>query len=1304
MTTNIFKKHILVFGVMSLFFSIAANAVEYELSVSRQYYVNGETSPGSAAKSAAASKNKIYTLPYSGTKLFYETMASTCSQSSFTHGYNAQYVGYGICNDAAGNIIFPAQQAYYSASPTKFTILPAGATSMTNKKEITITSPGGRCDFLRATGNVLSGTGYIWFAPNGTKKVVAAKITNGAFVSNTTYTVNGMTNNFNALSSAIMYDTNKMFIHNQADAKMYDCTVSGTTVTATAITSSQAIVNVSGDYWESLVGNVMFVIRGHKVLVRSNATANQGTQFSIIDMTDGVAVHDNYNTWGSSSTTGIGATGSWPTVLKESDDQYAIYVYCPSHGFGKYVVKATQKAITIPTAPVENLTATVDANNNATISWAVPNYDTSTATVTGYTVTVGSGSPVTVAASVTTYSLGTVSASTTITVAPNYALISDPSTTGSGTAQSVTVKPAGNVGPPRNLQYTTYEGRSLVQISWNPPADNYDVPNGYNVYRDGVLIESNITEQIFIDSNVPEGRHEYTVASVYSGTEYPNCSTSINATVDPFNPANNVYEIEELYDYIIGTDVAGSGTGYSGFDHRDNARQGVVYDGKWYIATGAHQNSTTAGILMFDIEDPRTGGTLLNLNPAIKIGQTAGIGMDSAGNIFVRGMHPSYPDSKYNAGTGLVKGVVYKRNSDGTYANGIEVDLSALGIAATYQTGVGRYDYYQLDGNIFGSGAKLPIGAQQPSNGKNFNCVTLKANSAGTAVTATINFQVATTSPFTATGAESYVWKNIETPGEWVVQSRSNAYAVFESGATEGKATLYSGSTTCNNSGGTMIKWGHDLLLITPYSMYSANNGSFRVAIAHGGDMNDLIPLLNIHQPATNVAVNSNGLWMYAVESVEDECVYLYEYVPGTRFAKYKITRSGTYSFPEPDIEIEPEYGTSDNNPESDLIRYNATLNWERPKTSTGDYWPLDGDNPLVKYRVSVVDKNGTPYSDAAGTVYNNYEVTAENNPSFAESTVELPLMKDFADNEPYTIKVKAVYDFGGKEKESFERTATSRYTYDPQQPGVSVVNNVARNVPYNQVWNASGENILVREDFDVYRINITFTNPQAATSGGYTIPVSYYTLEVDKKDGLGYRPVADYPQYVATDGYSVGTDGKTEVSTYGESIPGDTDLDELSYEFYYFVSHGRSYEPLRTLAVGDASDEDPSIWEYRLTANYGSSETAIDTSGNPTTVSTKGIAKSNYGTAIPTETITSVEGIQDAGQLRAFPVPADGQINVKSPVAINTIEFYSVSGALVKRVAGNGAADATIDIADLAAGTYILRVNGSQTVTIVKK
>ena len=137
--------------------------------------------------------------------------------------------------------------------------------------------------------------------------------------------------------------------------------------------------------------------------------------------------------------------------------------------------------------------------------------------------------------------------------------------------------------------------------------------------------------------------------------------------------------------------------------------------------------------------------------------------------------------------------------------------------------------------------------------------------------------------------------------------------------------------------------------------------------------------------------------------------------------------------------------------------------------------------------------------------------------------------------------------------------------------------------------------------------------------------------------------------------------------------------------------------------AVGDASDEDPSQWQYRLTANYGASS-SVSYGGSTFNPLSKGLAKSAAGDAVPSEEITSVEFIKDCGSLRAFPIPTEGILNIKSPIEIASIEFYSVSGALVKRVKGNGNNDATIDVSDLAAGTYIVSINGSTSLTIVKK
>lgn len=919
---------------------------------------------------------------------------------------------------------------------------------------------------------------------------------------------------------------------------------------------------------------------------------------------------------------------------------------------------------------------------------------------------------------------------------------------------------------PLSISGSDYEGRATVQLSWSKPGNDYATPTGYNVYRDGIRILSNILTTGYIDTNVPSGSHVYKVYSVYNGEEYTDGYASTNVNVSAFNTSNDVFKIEEVYNYVIGKDMpATDGNTYSDLDNRDYSRQGAVFpaDRKWYISMGAHQSSTTSGIFTCDIDDPRNSGSMLNL-PAysgytlpsgcahthgIGRGQSPGIAFDDVGNIFVRGYYsryngtdrgaepwynnPATAASDYDAGVGLTHGLVYKRNANGTYTTApILVDLRGMnfdeqdtsdGRAQFIRAeGVGRSDFYSIRGNIFSTeGAKLYLSIGQrstiqerdygggvtnqnkPKNLRTFAVVNLVGS--GSTVSASMSNSLITSHDIAE--SEGYVLPINSQPGKFIFERRGNKSSIINSisgnTASEG-ATLQSGDPT-NSSGGFTQIWDNDLIIGLPYSTEPANIGDFRLYLAPDGDLNDIRPLMDIQQSVRfkSPGSNSNSVWFYseADNSDEESCLYIYMYAPGSRFAKYRLTRSGEYPMPEPTIKLVPKFGTSANNPTADLARYDAQISFERPigTSATGHY--QNGDTQLTSYTVSVLDMDGNVVTDFNGTSYNATPLAALDG-TYAADFMTLPDMVNFNDASTYTFKILANYTTSSNRiKQSFERTANSEYTYTPQRPGITVVNNVARNVPFNQAWNANGENIYVRESFDVYCINIAFSNPPAAVSGEYTIPVSYYSLEVDKKDGIGFRPVTDNPQYVATSGYSVGPDAKTEVSTYGESIPGDTNLDELSYEFYYFVSHGRSYEPLR--AVGEASNENPGNWEYRLTAHYGSSSEVIagSDSFNPLL---KGLAKSDYGTAFPTEVITSVEGIHDAGSLRAFPVPAEGALNIKSPVGIAKVEFFSVAGALVKHFDGNGDNDMTADISDLPAGSYFISVNGNMTLSIVKK
>ncbi|HEX8562446.1 MAG TPA: T9SS type A sorting domain-containing protein [Flavobacterium sp.] len=89
------------------------------------------------------------------------------------------------------------------------------------------------------------------------------------------------------------------------------------------------------------------------------------------------------------------------------------------------------------------------------------------------------------------------------------------------------------------------------------------------------------------------------------------------------------------------------------------------------------------------------------------------------------------------------------------------------------------------------------------------------------------------------------------------------------------------------------------------------------------------------------------------------------------------------------------------------------------------------------------------------------------------------------------------------------------------------------------------------------------------------------------------------------------------------------------------------------------------------------------------------------------TDTLLEVDGIQSSASMSVFPNPASGFINIANVPGLRSIAIVDLNGRTVKSVRYEGVSDATVDISELAAGMYLLSVNGdSGTVTqkIVKK
>lgn len=87
--------------------------------------------------------------------------------------------------------------------------------------------------------------------------------------------------------------------------------------------------------------------------------------------------------------------------------------------------------------------------------------------------------------------------------------------------------------------------------------------------------------------------------------------------------------------------------------------------------------------------------------------------------------------------------------------------------------------------------------------------------------------------------------------------------------------------------------------------------------------------------------------------------------------------------------------------------------------------------------------------------------------------------------------------------------------------------------------------------------------------------------------------------------------------------------------------------------------------------------------------------------------TITGESGIDDniaeQAVLRVFPNPATTTVTVEAGVEIESVAVFSLAGAMMNADVMVDGTSATVNVADLAAGTYLLRVNG-QTAKIIKR
>ncbi|MBQ3605327.1 MAG: fibronectin type III domain-containing protein, partial [Muribaculaceae bacterium] len=1158
----------------------------YVFTVSKKWEASGtlnndgdETTP--AGKSIAVSNEMLYVSAMNqyGTISYVNNNNSTWP--NFNSGYNKGAFGYGMDNDDAGNIIVAANSVGTS-TPKKFAVYPAGATSNANKKEFTLGDahlPGGRADYIGATGDIFDGTGYLWFAPAATKDIKRIKIENKSGVPTSTE-ITTWTHSFSDNSSEVIVrplEDGRLYFHNhQNQCKIFTLPAGGGAIPSANVENVSLTTTQTNNFSSDAI-----ILKGNVLNIRNAGVADQDISFEIYNTTTGgFATYNNERVitpFGGKRTTGetnplsgIAKIGSIVRAVKVNDETADVYVYSPFHGASCYRIGTTP--IYVVTGPLtslvyEYLEVPTDEGTRRDIklTWGAPEGDTPTS----YRIYRGGTLIATVDGSELTYTNEKVNANYTYTVIPYYDGVPEDESLG----KSVTTTEVETVMyAPIITEMRTYNGYSIAQFFFKMPSLSTIKPVSFNIYRGDQLIESGITQYNYIDDGLPkidvDKEYTYYVEAVYSDT-YNNATRKslgepVKITYRDWALAG--YMIEEIYNVPINQAIGNLPNNFTNYDYY---RQGQFYNGHWYIAQRAddlcQKDQDKANGITNSVRDDMksdnadaTGGVVVikaTEEPDVRMGFTGkiltndafenvGIAMDDKGTIFMRNNNvtklaattPSDGNAtevaKLHDGFGrrITEGHLYTRNADGSYsATPTTLDLQALWLdnrwidnmvytsGKSYGQVAGRSDYYHMWGDVMSAEGGYLILAPSWTR----TAFKVKIVNGAYVSHEKIEFSDYTeTNPTTgelekhilATGSENYGFK-IAGRDAWMAQIRSNGYfGVHDEGNGQiDWHAIFDTDSRINNSGGTsIVAFGNaaddsdgETFLITPACMYSRNTGDFIVTrgikdnIGDAASESKLSPPMPVAQfkqinTSSNIATNANGNWFHAepgtYESATDanaECVYIYQYVPGMRFAKYRLFPDNQLPQVTPTLDITTKYDNAEN--PTEITHFGGVSTWKRPKK----FGLSDASNANVKvksysfellnakgevvYEDEVLDKDyaaGTNPTEESELFVYEFDYVSDKN---IENVDNCDL-----DFQTYTARVAVNYEFSnGAIKQSQFNSAIDNNDY-PAEP----VQNLAAfafkqaNQTVDEWVEKDGQWVVEQKQVDNYRVEINFDKP----------------------------------------------------------------------------------------------------------------------------------------------------------------------------------------------------------------------------------
>lgn len=1292
----------------------ASAALEYEISVDTVpvaqkawEYIN--TSTNYVAKSIAVANGIVYTIKPGKDEITYWDPINNKTGTIET-GYTAGQVGWGIASDDYGNIIFPckfdmASRARYFCvykSSGEFGVV----VSATDKKEHDVTgaytsSNGGVSHYINAAGNCYDGTGYIYIYPQS-QSPIRLNISSGKFNDVTDYTLSGATITAGTEYSFMRVKVGEFLIYGR-DCSIYDCTISSKTITATKLISSSDHDNAADIEY----------LQGHRIIVYNKGDYDY-YKVELKDLTKNkilATLHTLPSDAGTETAYRAKGVGSYSRLEKSEDDNTLyLYTFAPRRGFKKYKITAT--ATNNYTDPVSSLSASInivsDGTKQAVLTWTAPstnashvaNYkifrgDTEIASVESdvftYTdteelmegettykvipvydndVTVGTDVIVTIvnadikltamkvedgvqvgrqdaqlswnavddAVSYDVYCDGALIANTakttytqtdlnklktyTYKVVPIYdgQKIALPSNEASVTTDIIAVAPV--LSTP-----TDHSGYATTELLWKQPYGI--IPDYYNVYRDKILVSS-IKAFDYIDANLTEGEHVWTVESVYSNGAKAQSSPA-GTDIAARQLSKVTYIVEEIYDYEM-TEITSKP---DDFASATNYRQGAYYNGYWYVM------GTSGNILKFPAEDPRSGYTVAN---TISANQSVGIAIDNNGNIVIRGMNSLDTESAMatNYLTRLENAVVYSND----FASNKNVALYNMNDAVNYDQTLGRADYYSASGNLLSDTGYLYYIYN------NDNRVIRE-----TIVNGVRNIsEILTLDAYNTESTENYVFP-IGTGGNYIATLR-NQIVIDNNGNI-----VTNSLSRASRAGGTAIDFDGKRFILLPDEIGDATKGNFIVSFMDvaSTDYSALIPVMQKNyapSESANVATLANaeadvaGNWLFAEVGTWDagDCIYIYQYVPGVRFAKYRLYSSD--AFPATDVNI--EISTTYNDDNTEILSFDSKISWSAPQ--------LDNDfNYDVTYSLQLKDSEGNVVKNKNGnetTIINAVD-------GQSEYTVTDYSNLDYGVIYTAYLTINYTTETDARSSETTTNSASHSYpVYETESPVVTI--------KFNPNYDKLDPNSWIMKYVNT---TIDFNTPNYND----VEPISYYEVYYTADGGSTFNKLENF----------ILNDGNATVSSV---IPADFDFNSTAYVLLWEEFQYKTLDENGDIAYTE--DTKSQNYNYIIRTVYA----ANATNQSITKTADSGLAELN-------RIETGVDNlINDNSDVKVYPIPAQSVIYVNVPEAIDFAEIYSVSGAVVKRVDGNGESSMTIDIEELTAGYYFLKVNDRPMMKIVKK